>query len=75
MPNFLQYSKFPSKHIVTVKVDFAVYLPCFISASAIAWTKNPKLWVGWSLMVANDVSIPLVDVEQEDKVLGLLYCR
>ena len=25
---------------------------------AIAWTKNPKLLVGWSLMVANDVSIP-----------------
>ena len=24
----------------------------------LAWTKNPKLWVGWSLMVANDVSIP-----------------
>ena len=24
----------------------------------LAWTTNPKLWVGWSLMVANDVSIP-----------------
>jgi hypothetical protein len=26
--------------------------------AGIAWTKNPKFWVGWSLMVANDVSIP-----------------
>ena len=23
-----------------------------------AWTKNIKLWISWSLMVANDVSIP-----------------
>ena len=27
--------------------------PCLL-----AWTKNPKLGIGWSLMVANDVSIP-----------------
>ena len=24
----------------------------------VAWTKNPKLWVGGSLMGENDVSIP-----------------
>ena len=29
-----------------------------VDVSLVAWTKNPKLWVGWSLMVANDVSIP-----------------
>ena len=29
MPNFYQYSKFTSKHIISVKVDFAVDLACF----------------------------------------------
>ena len=29
MPNFYQYSKFTSKHIISVKVDFAIDLACF----------------------------------------------
>ena len=28
-----------------------------ISDPPLVWTKNQKLWVGWSLMVANDESI------------------
>ena len=34
MPYFHQYSKFTSKHIVSVKVDFAIDLACVISTSA-----------------------------------------
>ena len=36
---------------------------------AVAWKKNPKLWVGGSLMVANDVSIRR---ECFDKISGFL---
>ena len=41
MPNFHQYSKFTSKHIVSVKVDFAIDLACVISTSP--W--ESKNWV------------------------------
>ena len=34
MPNFHKYSNFTSKHIVSVKVGFAIDLSCFISTSA-----------------------------------------
>ena len=34
MPNFHQYSKFTSKHIVSLKVDFALDIACVISTSA-----------------------------------------
>ena len=34
------------------------HLECQKAACMVAWTRNPKLWVSWSLMVANDVPIP-----------------
>ena len=45
-------------HILAILAIFPTKVEFGGGACTLAWTKNPKLWVGWSLMVANDVSIP-----------------
>ena len=59
---FLKYpcKKCDKKYVTDGQLEEHITNVHKLSPTNLAWTKNPKLWVGWSLMVANDVSIPRV---------------